>query len=153
SSASVGDANNLLSELGLNVKKEFKEVEEMPSLMKSEYEKEYLGFYATEHPILTLFKQHQYLTIYTIRVQNDKVHMIVIINNLIQFRTKKRKNIAFVNLIVGINEVEGVNFPDKYKKIEIMNIENKPFIIQGKFENRKGKMQIIINQIDLLEDY
>ena len=60
---------------------------------------------------------------------------------------------AFVNLIDGINEVEGVIFPDTYKKIETMNIENKPLIIQGKFENRNGKMQIIINQIDLLEDY
>lgn len=153
SSASVGDANNLLSELGLNVKKEFKEVEEMPSLMKSEYEKEYLGFYATEHPILTLFKQHQYLTIYPIRVQNDKVPMLVMIASLRKIRTKKGQNMAFVNLIDGINEVEGVIFPDTYKKIETMNIENKPLIIQGKFENRNGKMQIIINQIDLLEDY
>lgn len=153
SSASVGDANNLLSELGLNVKKEFKEVEEMPSLMKSEYEKEYLGFYATEHPILTLFKQHQYLTIYPIRVQNDKVPMLVMIATLRKIRTKKGQNMAFVNLIDGINEVEGVIFPDTYKKIETMNIENRPLIIQGKFENRNGKMQIIINQIDLLEDY
>lgn len=153
SSESVGDANNLLAELGLNVKKEFKEVEEMPSLMKSEYEKEYLGFYATEHPILSLFKQLQYLSIYPIRIQNDKVPMLVMISSLRKIRTKKGQNMAFVNIIDGINEVEGVIFPDAYKLIETTEIINVPIIIQGKFEKRNGKMQIIINSIETLEDF
>nr|WP_263313018.1 DNA polymerase III subunit alpha [Mammaliicoccus sp. Marseille-Q6498] len=153
SSESVGDANNLLAELGLNVKKEFKEVEEMPSITKSEYEKEYLGFYATEHPILTIFKKHQYLTIYPITKQKEKVPMLVMISNLRKIRTKKGQNMAFVNLIDGINEIEGVIFPETYKTIEKMNIENKPLIIHGKIENRNDKQQIIINQIESMEDF
>ena len=91
SSESVGDSNNLLKELGLNVKKEFKEVEEMPNLMKSEYEKEYLGFYATEHPIISLFNQHQYLSIYPLRIDHNKVPMLVMIASLRKIRTKKVK--------------------------------------------------------------
>ncbi|PNZ39582.1 DNA polymerase III subunit alpha [Mammaliicoccus vitulinus] len=152
-SESVGDANNLLAELGLNVKKEFKEVEEMPDLMKSEYEKEYLGFYATEHPILSLFKQHQYLSIYPIGIQNDKVPMLVMISSLRKIRTKKGQNMAFVNLIDGVNEVEGVIFPDAYKLIESTEITNVPIIIRGKFEKRNGKTQIIINGIETLDAF
>ncbi|WP_025904317.1 DNA polymerase III subunit alpha [Mammaliicoccus sciuri] len=153
SSESVGDSNNLLKELGLNVKKEFKEVEEMPNLMKSEYEKEYLGFYATEHPIIALFNQHQYLSIYPLRIDHNKVPMLVMIASLRKIRTKKGQNMAFVNLIDGLNEVEGVIFPDAYKQIETTNIINVPVIINGKFEKRNGKTQIIINKIDTLDAF
>ncbi|WP_323704598.1 DNA polymerase III subunit alpha [Mammaliicoccus sp. Dog046] len=150
---SVGDANHLLVELGLNVKKEFKQVEEMSLLEKSELEKQYLGFYATEHPIRTLFKQHQYLSVYPITAsQNDK-HMLVMIASLRKIRTKKGQNMAFVNLIDGINEVEGVIFPDVFRNIETLNITEIPIVVLGKFEKRNGKVQMIINQIETLDNY
>lgn len=153
SSESVGDANNLLAELGLNVKKEIKEVEEMPSITKSEYEREYLGFYVTDHPIITLFKENQFLSIYPLNVQNEKVPMLVMIPSLRKIRTKKGQNMAFVNIMDGINEIEGVIFPDTYKSLDNINIENKPLIIQGKFEKRNDKMQLIINHLETLETY
>ena len=144
SSESVGDSNNLLKELGLNVKKEFKEVEEMPNLMKSEYEKEYLGFYATEHPIISLFNQHQYLSIYPLRIDHNKVPMLVMIASLRKIRTKKGQNMAFVNLIDGLNEVEGVIFPDAYKQIETTDIINVPVIINGKFEKETVRHKLLL---------
>ena len=44
---------------------------------------------------------------------------------------------AFVNLIDGLNEVEGVIFPDAYKQIETTDIINVPVIINGKFEKKR----------------
>lgn len=152
SSESMG-SNNLLSELGLNVKKEIAKVEEMPSLTKSEFEKEYLGFYVTEHPIITIFKENQYLSIFPLSLKNDQKPMLAMLTNFKKIRTKKGQNMAFVTLMDGIHEMDGVVFPDVFKKLDTTNLENNPLIISGKFEKRNDKFQLIISSIEALEQF
>lgn len=41
-----------------------KKKEELPDQLISEYEKEYLGFYISKHPVEKEFNKKQYLTIY-----------------------------------------------------------------------------------------
>src|SRR5699024_10733551 len=78
------------------------------------------------------------------------------IDQLKRIRTKNGQNMAFITLNDGINNLDGVVFPDAYKKYEsILNTED-TLIVKGKFENRNNKKQLIINQMEdvpTFEDY
>ncbi|RIN32557.1 DNA polymerase III subunit alpha, partial [Staphylococcus succinus] len=62
-------------------------------------------------------------------------------------------NMAFVTLNDGLNNLDGVIFPDAYKKYEPLLNGDDVFIVKGKFDNRNNKKQLIINQIESIEAY
>ena len=42
----------------------YEDKEELPDALISQYEKEYLGFYVSQHPVDKMFVAKQYLTIF-----------------------------------------------------------------------------------------
>lgn len=140
----------------LTPKISYEEKEELPDKVLSDYEKEYLGFYVSTHPVEKAFEQKQYLGIYKLNNARDNQPIFVQIDQLKRIRTKNGQNMAFITLNDGINNLDGVVFPDAYKKYEsILNTED-TLIVKGKFENRNNKKQLIINQMEdvpTFEDY
>src|SRR5699024_2762347 len=140
----------------LTPKISYEEKEELPDKVLSDYEKEYLGFYVSTHPVEKAIEQKQYLGIYKLNNARDNQPIFVQIDQLKRIRTKNGQNMAFITLNDGINNLDGVVFPDAYKKYEsILNTED-TLIVKGKFENRNNKKQLIINQMEdvpTFEDY
>lgn len=137
----------------LTPKASYEEKEELPDHMLSEYEKEYLGFYVSTHPVEKAFEQKQYLGIYKLANAQDNKPIFVQIDQFKRIRTKNGQNMAFVTLNDGINNLDGVVFPDTFKKYEIDLNTSKMLVVRGKFENRNNKQQLILNQVDTMDHF
>ncbi|MGX0330355.1 DNA polymerase III subunit alpha [Staphylococcus cohnii] len=132
----------------LTPKTTYEEKEELPDQVLSDYEKEYLGFYVSTHPVEKAFEEKQYLGIYKLNNARDNQPIFVQIDQLKRIRTKNGQNMAFITLNDGLNNLDGVVFPDAYKKFEVYLNNTDTLIVKGKFENRNNKKQLIINQIE-----
>ena len=138
----------------LTPKQTYEDKEEFSDQTISTYEKEYLGFYISNHPVEKLFYNKQYLGIFTIKNSSDYQPILVQINQIKQIRTKNGQHMAFLVLDDGRTTINGVLFPDKYKQYEVMIQQQKDIlVIHGKFEERNQKRQIIIQNIDTIDDF
>ncbi|RIL71982.1 DNA polymerase III subunit alpha [Staphylococcus devriesei] len=137
----------------LTPKQTYEDKEELSDQMISNYEKEYLGFYISSHPVEKLFISKQYLGIFTLSNVSNYKPILVQFDQLKQIRTKNGQNMAFVILNDGRCTMDGVLFPDKFKRFETFLQENEIYIIQGKLEKRNQQLQIIIKQIETIEDF
>lgn len=134
-------------------KLEYQQKEELPDLALSNFEKEYLGFYITKHPMEKLFDSKQFLGIYKLNNASNYQPVLVQMDTLRRIRTKKGQPMAFATLNDGEHTLDGVIFPDTFQRYETVLLEEKPFIVKGKFENRNQKHQLIINEVQPLEAY
>ncbi|AGZ24573.1 MULTISPECIES: DNA polymerase III subunit alpha [Staphylococcus] len=128
-------------------KQSYEEKEELPDQLISEYEKEYLGFYISKHPVEKEFNKKQYLTIYKLSNAKNYQPILVQFDQIKRIRTKNGQNMAFVTLNDGIHLLDGVIFPNQFKKYELDISEEQIYVVQGKFDKRNGKTQLIINDI------
>ncbi|QQT11619.1 DNA polymerase III subunit alpha [Staphylococcus pasteuri] len=128
-------------------KQDYEEKDELPDKLISEYEKEYLGFYISKHPVEKEFNKKQYLTIYRLNNAQNYHPILVQFDQIKRIRTKNGQNMAFVTLNDGLHLMDGVIFPDQFKKYELELSEEHIYVIQGKFDKRNGKNQLIINDI------
>ncbi|UXR72528.1 DNA polymerase III subunit alpha [Staphylococcus sp. IVB6240] len=132
----------------VTVKKEYHETVEMPDEQLSAYEKEYLGFYVSMHPIEKLFLKKQYLGIHRIHKQAVNQPILVMIERLRIIRTKsKGQQMAFLTLNDGQHTIEAVVFPNVYQQLSFKLEAQEPYVIFGKFERRQQQHQIIVNQL------
>ncbi|KIX89961.1 DNA polymerase III subunit alpha [Staphylococcus microti] len=130
------------------VKKDYNETDEMPDEQLSAYEKEYLGFYVSMHPIEKLFVQKQYLGVHRIHAKAVNQPILVTVERMRVIRTKsKGQQMAFVTFNDGQQTIEGVLFPSVYQQLSFKLETNQPFVIFGKFEWRQQQRQIIVNHI------
>jgi len=128
-------------------KQDYEEKDELPDKLISEYEKEYLGFYISKHPVEKEFNKKQYLTIYRLNNAQNYHPILVQFDQIKRIRTKNGQSMAFVTLNDGLHLMDGVIFPDQFKKYELELSEEHIYVIQGKFDKRNGKNQLIINDI------
>ena len=138
----------------LTPKQAYEDKEEFSDQIISAYEKEYLGFYISNHPVEKLFYIKQYLGIFTIKNSLDYQPILVQVNQFKQIRTKTGQHMAFLVLDDGRTTIDGVLFPDKYKQYETMSQQqNDILVVHGKFEERNQKRQIIIQSMDTINDF
>ncbi|MCU5746103.1 DNA polymerase III subunit alpha [Staphylococcus sp. SQ8-PEA] len=137
----------------LTPKEEYEEKKELPDQLLSKYEKDYLGFYITKHPMEKLFDQKQYLGIYQLGKALNHQPILIQIEDIKRIRTKNGQNMAFTSLNDGIKTVDGVIFPNVYKRNELdLKIDN-ILIVYGKFEERRNKLQLIVNKCETLDQF
>ena len=53
---------------------------------------------------------------------------------------------AFITLNDGLNNLDGVVFPDAYKKFEIYLNKTDTLIVKGKFEYRNNKNNLLLTK-------
>lgn len=133
-------------------KRDYFETEEMPDQRISEYEKQYLGFYISTHPIEKLFHKKQYLGVFQLNSQ-VKQPILITIDSIKIIRTKKGQQMAFVTLNDGQNTIDGVIFPGLFQRCSVPLEGGVAYVIAGKFEKRQNKWQMIIEDLNTLEQF
>ncbi|MFC0137344.1 DNA polymerase III subunit alpha [Staphylococcus petrasii] len=137
----------------LTPKQTYEDKEELSDQMISNYEKEYLGFYISNHPVEKLFNNKQYLGIFTLKHHMNSKPILVQIDRIKQIRTKNGQNMAFLTLNDGRNNIDGVIFPDKFKQFETVLKENEIYVVYGKFEKRNQQVQLVVNYLATINDF
>ena len=125
-------------------------VEDFSLQEKLKLEKEYLGFYISEHPLQSIQKAAQVLSpinLNQLPEQNSRklVSAVVMINTVKKIITKKGTPMAFLQLEDISGSAEAVVFPNTYEEIEPLLQEDASLIVWGKADKRDDKLQLIIN--------
>ncbi|ARJ49992.1 DNA polymerase III subunit alpha [Staphylococcus lutrae] len=131
-------------------KQEYKEVKEIPDQQLSDYEKQYLGFYVSTHPVEKLFLSKQYLGIFSLNSQAERQPILITLDQVRVIRTKQGQQMAFVELNDGLQTMDGVIFPKVYQQLSEKLEAGQIYIVWGKFEERKAQQQLIIDQLSTL---
>lgn len=125
---------------------------------KLQTEKEFLGFYISEHPLKTIeFAISQIepgaIAIGQMLEQQDqsRVTAIALLAEIKQITTKKNDPMAIVQIEDLTGKIEGVIFPKVYDKLSHLLTANIPLIIRGKLD-KKERTQIIVEEIQTLPD-
>ncbi|MGK7954507.1 MAG: OB-fold nucleic acid binding domain-containing protein [Crocosphaera sp.] len=123
---------------------------------KLKLEKEHLGFYVSQHPLTAIKKAARILSPINLnelaeQKAKTKVSAVIMVNEVKQYTTKKGDPMAFLVLEDGSAQVEGVCFPETYKRIREILIEDARLIIWGKVDHRDDKVQLIVNDAETVE--
>ncbi|MDJ0582619.1 OB-fold nucleic acid binding domain-containing protein [Crocosphaera sp.] len=123
---------------------------------KLKLEKEHLGFYVSEHPLTAVKKAAKILSPINLneipeQKKHTKVSAVIMVNEVKQYTTKKGDPMAFLVLEDGSAQVEGVCFPETYKKIREILTEDSRLIVWGKVDYRDDKVQLIVNDAEPVE--
>ena len=132
-------------------------VEDFPLQERLHLEKEYLGFYISDHPLKAITKAaHILAPINLSQISEQKAYQtvsaVVMVAGVHKIITKKGTPMAFLKLEdVTTGDVEGTVFPNTYEKLEPLLTENARLIVWGKVQKRDDKYQLIINDAEPVE--
>jgi DNA polymerase III subunit alpha len=123
---------------------------------KLSFEKEALGFYLSDHPVAIFekrLKQAGAFVLFELSAEHKRAAAGVYIVSLRKIRTKKGDSMAFLNVSDSSGEMEAVAFPIVYKKYSHLLDHGKFVVMEGKVEERDGKLQFIIQQVSEIEPW
>jgi DNA polymerase III subunit alpha len=119
-------------------------------------EKEYIGFYISDHPLKAIRQAAQILSPISLNELSEqkarqKISAVVMLNSVRKIITKKGDPMAFVQMEDMTGEAEGTIFPSTYQDLEPLLAEGKQLIIWGKAQQRNDKYQLIIDDAEEVE--
>lgn len=126
------------------------EVEPIGQADKLSFEKQAIGAYLSDHPASSYeaaFKAAGTVHLYELKPGQKNVSAGVYIAKDKTIRTKKGDVMAFVGLSDSTGEMEGVVFPDTYRRSGNICKEGEIVLISGNVEERDGNLQFIIQRI------
>lgn len=130
-------------------------VEDYPLPEKLRLEKEYIGFYISDHPLKAVNQAAQVLSPISLSMLGEhtkqKVSAVVMLNSVRKIITKKGDPMAFIQIEDISGEAEGTIFPSTYPKLEALLEESKQLIVWGKPQHRNDKYQLIIDDAEAVE--
>ncbi|MEL6929984.1 MAG: OB-fold nucleic acid binding domain-containing protein [Cyanobacteria bacterium J06600_6] len=131
-------------------------VEDYPMQEKLRLEKEYIGFYISDHPLKAINQAAQILSPISLNMLSEqkskqKVSAVVMLNSVRKIITKKGDPMAFVQMEDITGEAEGTIFPSTYPDLEPLLEEGKQLIVWGKAQKRNEKYQLIIDDATAVE--
>ncbi|ALC89687.1 DNA polymerase III [Bacillus sp. FJAT-18017] len=122
---------------------------------KLAFEKEVLGFYLSSHPLSMHEKALQECgakSITELAKETGFASAGIYITSSKVIRTKKGEPMAFLTINDSSGDMEAVAFPDVYRKHSKQLNQGRMAVIEGKTEERNGKLQFIIrNSADIDE--
>ncbi|MEM7760122.1 MAG: OB-fold nucleic acid binding domain-containing protein [Cyanobacteria bacterium P01_A01_bin.40] len=131
-------------------------VEDYPLQEKLRLEKEYIGFYISDHPLKAVNQAAQILSPISLSALSEqkarqKISAVVMLNSVRKIITKKGDPMAFVQMEDITGEAEGTIFPRTYQELEPLLEEGKQLIVWGKAQQRNEKYQLIIDDAAAVE--
>ena len=131
-------------------------VEDYPLPEKLRLEKEYIGFYISDHPLKAVNQAAQILSPISLSAlpeqkTKQKVSAVVMLNSVRKIITKKGDPMAFVQMEDITGEAEGTIFPSTYSDLEQLLEEGKQLIVWGTAQKRNDKYQLIIDDAAAVE--
>ena len=123
---------------------------------KLRLEKEYIGFYISDHPLKAINQAAQVLSPISLNAlaeqkARQKVSAVVMLNSVRKIITKKGDPMAFVQMEDITGEAEGTIFPSTYQDLEPLLEEGKQLIVWGKAQQRNEKYQLVIDDAAAVE--
>ncbi|MEW9500663.1 DNA polymerase III subunit alpha [Jeotgalibacillus marinus] len=128
----------------------------MPREEKLAFEKEVLGLYLSAHPVSAIEEKLLNLQAKStdqLRAGQRSVIIGALITKVRMIRTKKGEVMAFVVLSDATGDVDAVAFPDTYRHGSAILKQGFVVILQGKIEERNGKVQVVIQEVKLAQDW
>lgn len=131
------------------IKPKYVEQEPFSTEEKLKFEKEVLGLYLSDHPVSIYEPYFHLLKINPIAegMSQQKIRLFVHIGEIRKIRTKKGEEMAFLQLSDQTGDLDGVVFPQNYKKYAPSIQKGNMVIIDGKLDVRQEKIQIIVNEV------
>ncbi len=131
-------------------------VEDYPLPEKLRLEKEYIGFYISDHPLKAINQAAQILSPINLSAlpeqkARQKISAVVMLNSVRKIITKKGDPMAFVQMEDITGEAEGTIFPSTYQDLESLLEEGNQLIVWGKAQKRNDKYQLIIDDAEVVE--
>ena len=131
-------------------------VEDYPLQEKLRLEKEYIGFYISDHPLKAINQAAQILSPISLGTLSEqksqqKISAVVMLNSVRKIITKKGDPMAFVQMEDITGEAEGTIFPSTYPDLEPLLVEGKQLIVWGKAQKRNDKYQLIVDDAEAVE--
>jgi DNA polymerase-3 subunit alpha len=131
-------------------------VEDYPLQEKLRLEKEYLGFYVSDHPLKAIHQAAQILSPINLsqlseQKSRQQISAVVMLTAVKKYITQKGDPMAFIQMEDVTGEAEGTVFPSTYAKIESLLAENNRLIVWGKAQERNDKYQLIIDDAEPVE--
>ncbi|BAZ46754.1 DNA-directed DNA polymerase [Chondrocystis sp. NIES-4102] len=132
-------------------------VEDYPLPEKLRLEKEYIGFYISEHPLKAVHQAAQILSPISLAELSDnkvkhKVSAVVMLNSVRKIVTKGGDTMAFVQMEDITGEAEGTIFPKTFALLEPLLQVGKQLIVWGKPQQRNDQYQLIIDDAEAVEE-
>ena len=107
------------------------------------------GFYLSFHPV-TKYDRSLSIKLKDIRNYFDKtINTILYVESIKTIKTKNNDKMSFVSLSDEYSNIEGVIFPETYRKLGEVN-KNNVYKISGHIEKRNNTYQLIIYNMTLL---
>ncbi|MCJ7839741.1 DNA polymerase III subunit alpha [Lederbergia sp. NSJ-179] len=132
------------------IQPKYVEVEALDMADKLNYEKYYLGIYISDHPT-NIYQNHfnaaKVMPLFNMRQGLRNVSAGVYLTNVKQIRTKKGDLMAFVKMSDPSGEMEGVVFPETFRRFGEICQEGKVVLVSGNTEQREDRLQLIIQRV------
>lgn len=137
-------------------KPQYVSIEPLTTQDKLQMEKEVLGFYLSNHPIEPyndLLTKTNAIKVANLQTEiGASVHMGALIVDQRVIKTKKGDQMAFLTLSDDTGELDAVVFPVTFKKLNKLLEKGEILFIQGKIEEREGKLQLIIDEATSIKE-
>ena len=152
-----GERNNADNKSEFDQKPNSYPIADFPLPRRLKLEKEYLGFYVSEHPLQSVKEAAQILSPINLNeLENQrsksKVSAVVVVNEFKKIVTKTGKDMAFLTLEDISGQSEGVVFTEAYERIKELFFEDNRLIIWGQVYRRDNKVQLIIEHGEVVEN-
>jgi DNA polymerase-3 subunit alpha len=123
---------------------------------KLKSEKEYLGFYVSQHPLKPVQESAKLLSPINLSElpQQKKKKRICVVGMITNIKThidKKNNNMAFLNIEDISGRTDAIIFASNYHQVSHNLVEDTPVIIWGKADTKEDKTQIIVDLIEPIE--
>ena len=148
-----GELGDLLSE-DESLKPIINEYEEYSKKELMALEKEMFGFYLSHHPITECrLKYNNNVSLESIDSYFDKnINIILYVDRIKEINTKKNDRMLFITASDELSTIDVVLFPKVYNTVD--NIDIGDIIeITGQVEKRFDKYQIIVNKINVIDEF
>ena len=144
---------DMFSEAEFSLKPKYTEVDPMRVEDKLSLEKEVLGVYLSTHPVSIYEKEFKAADVKSIasKPEGRKVRLGVYITEQKKIRTKKGEAMAFLTLSDASGETEAVVFPAVFKQYGHALTQGEMALLEGKFDQRDGKSQFVVQAVLDLE--
>ncbi|MCM3122702.1 MULTISPECIES: DNA polymerase III subunit alpha [unclassified Mesobacillus] len=144
---------DMFAEAEFSLKPKYIEVDPMRIEDKLCLEKEVLGVYLSRHPVSIHEKEFEAAGVKKIALKapGSKIRLGVYITEQKKIRTKKGEAMAFLTLSDASGETEAVVFPTVYKQYGHVLKQGGMALLEGKFDERDGRSQFIVQQVLDLE--
>lgn len=127
-------------------KPKYIETDPMSEKVKLQYERESLGFYISEHPIVKVRSKYPQVNtnIQSLKhfQHNALVRLVGLVESIKKIRTKKGEQMAFVQLEDEFGTISVTLFPKEFEMSSNWLVEDLPIYVEGVLEFRFGKPQI-----------